>query len=165
MLAPLGAAALVLAIAAVAQAGGGEARTFFARLTPELERLQRMRASYNWISDAQAWPPSLIVHYVIVFGILLAAFARLRREAGFGLRLFLLGLPALGMLSLPASWLLLDRWRWAIVPQFQPMRYVLFVTLFAQLLTALAGARAAAAAVPRKPSPGLWLPTFPRYSR
>lgn len=142
-IAPLALAALVLAIAAGAQAGGGEAQSFFARLTPDLERLQRMRASYNWISDAQAWPRPLIVHYVIVFGILLAAFARLRREAGLEHRLLLLGLPALGMLSLPASWLLLDRWRWAIVPQVQPMRFVLFVTLFAQLLAAVAGVRAA----------------------
>jgi len=143
-LAPLAGAVLVLGIAASAQAGGGEAQTFFTRLTPDLEKLQRMRASYNWISDAQAWPRSLIVHYIVVFGVLLAAFARLRREAGFELRLFLLGLPALGMLSLPASWLLLDHWRWALVPQVQPMRCILFVTLFGQLLTAVAGIRAAA---------------------
>jgi len=143
MLAPLGGAVLVLAIAAAAQSGGGEAQTFFARLTPDLERLQRMRASYNWISDPQAWPRSLILHYIVVFGVLLAAFARLRREAGRELRLFLLGLPALGILSLPASWLLLDHWRWALIPQVQPMRCVLFVTLFMQLLTAVAGARAA----------------------
>jgi len=123
--------------------GGGEAQTFFIRLTPDLERLQRMRASYNWISDAHAWPPALMAHYAILFGILLAAFMRLRREMGFELRLFLLGLPIIGMLSLPASWLLLDQWRWALIPQFQPLRCILFVTLFAQFLTAVAGVRAA----------------------
>ena len=142
-LAPLAGAALILAIAARAQAGGGEAQTFFVRLTPDLERLQRMRASYNWISDAHAWPPALFAHYAILFGILLAAFMRLRREIGFELRLFLLGLPIVGMLSLPLSWLLLDQWRWALIPQFQPMRCILFVTLFAQFLTAAAGVRAA----------------------
>src|ERR1039458_7541997 len=55
-LAPLAGAALLLGMAPRAQAGGGEAQTFFVRLTPDLERLQRMRASYNWISDAHAWP-------------------------------------------------------------------------------------------------------------
>jgi hypothetical protein len=142
-LAPPAGAALVLAIAARVQEGGGEAQTFFARLTPDLERLQRMRASYNWISDAHAWPPALLGHYAILFGILLAAFLRLRREMSFELRLFSLGLPIAGMLSLPASWLLLDHWRWALIPQFQPMRSILFVTLFAQFLTAAAGVRAA----------------------
>ena len=102
-LAPLAGAAAILGISALAQAGGGEAQTFFVRLTPDLERLQRMRASYNWISDAQAWPPELMAHYAILFGILLAAFARLRREMSFELRLCLLGLPIMGMLSLPAS--------------------------------------------------------------
>jgi hypothetical protein len=142
-LAPLAAAAMLLAIAAHVQEGAGEAQTFFARLTPGIERLQRMRASYNWISDAHAWPPALLAHYAILFAILLAAFLRLRRDMSFELRLFSLGLPILGILSLPASWLLLDHWRLAIVPQIQPMRSILFVTLFAQFLTAAAGVRAA----------------------
>jgi len=142
-LAPLAGAALVLTMAARLQEGGGEAQTFFARLPADIERLQRMRASYNWISDAQAWPPALLAHYAIVFAILLAAFARLRRDMRFELRWFALGLPMIGALSLPASWLLLDHWRWAIAPQIQPMRCILFVTLFAQLLTAAAGVRAA----------------------
>jgi len=142
-LAPLAAAAVLLAIAAHVQAGAGEAQTFFARLPPDLERLQRMRASYNWISDAHAWPPALLAHYAILFLILLAAFFRLRREMSFELRLLALGLPILGLLSLPLSWLLLDHWRWAIMPQLQPMRSILFVTFFAQFLTAAAGVRAA----------------------
>ena len=142
-LAPLAVAALLLAIAAHVQEGAGEAQTFFARLSPDLERLQRMRASYNWISDAHAWPPALMAHYAILFAILLAAFLRLRRDMSFELRLFALGLPVLGLLSLPLSWLLLDHWRWAIIPQLQPMRCILFVTLFAQFLTAAAGVRAA----------------------
>jgi hypothetical protein len=142
-LAPLAGAVLLLAVAAHVQEGAGEAQSFFARLTPGLERLQRLRASYNWISDAQPWPPALLAHYAILFAILLAAFFRLRRDLSFELRLFSLGLPIVGMLSLPVSWLLLDHWRLAIVPQLQPMRCILFVTLFAQFLTAAAGVRAA----------------------
>jgi hypothetical protein len=139
---PLAVAIPILLLAAHAQEGSGEAQEFFARLTPFLEQAQRMRASYNWIST---WPRELIPHYAIVFAALLAAYARLRREMGPELRVFLLGLPALGMLSMPASWLLLDRWRWALVPQFQPMRCLMFVTLFLVLMAAAAGVRAASA--------------------
>lgn len=142
-LAPVAAAAALLLITAHVQQGAGEAQTFFARLSPELERLQRMRANYNWISDQNAWPLALLAHYGILFLVLLAAFWRLRREMSLELRCFALGLPMLGLLSLPASWLLLDHWRWALIPQVQPMRSILFVTLFAQLLCAAAGVRAA----------------------
>ncbi|MBZ5586544.1 MAG: hypothetical protein LAQ30_31040 [Acidobacteriia bacterium] len=95
-MAPLAGAVVILTIFAHRQEGAGEAQAFFTRLTPFLERLQRWRASYNWIST---WPPGVIGHYVILFGVLLAAFARIRREMGFELRVLLLGLPALGMLS------------------------------------------------------------------
>jgi hypothetical protein len=143
-MAPLAGAVALLAIGAHVQEGASEAQTFFARLSPELERLQRMRASYNWISDKTAWPPALLWHYAILFAVLAGAFYRLRRAMGLELRFFALGLPVLGALSLPASWLLLDQWRWALVPQIQPMRCILFATLFAQFLTAAAGVRAAA---------------------
>ncbi len=143
-LAPLAAAAIALAAAAQFQQGGAETRTFFARLTPEIERLQRMRSEYAWISVDTFWPWAVIARHVLIFGVLIAAFARLRRWIGFELRLFLLGLSALGILSMPLSWLLLENLRSALIPQFQPMRYVLFGTLFAQFLCAAAGVRAAA---------------------
>jgi hypothetical protein len=136
---PLAAATVILLLFARRQEASGEAQSFLARLTPELERLQRFRASYNWIST---WPAAVIAHYAILFALLLAAFARLRREMGPELRVFALGLPALGMLSMPVSWLLLEHSRWALIPQFQPMRCLLFVTLFVQVLAACAGLRA-----------------------
>jgi hypothetical protein len=43
---------------------------------------------------------------------------------------------------MPISWLLLEHWRWALVPQLQPMRSLLFVALLVQFLTAAAGAKA-----------------------
>ncbi len=46
------------------------------------------------------------------------------------------------MLSMPASLLLLERWKWVIVPQVQPMRALLFTALMMQFLTACAGVRA-----------------------
>jgi len=144
-LVPMAAAIPILVLAAHRQQGLGEAQGFFARLTPFLEQVQRTRASYNWIST---WPRELFPHYAIVFAILLAAYARLRREMGRELRVFLLGLAALGMLSLPASWLMVEHWRWALVPQLQPMRGLMFVTLFMVLLAASACVRAASAGRP-----------------
>jgi len=141
---PMLAAIPILAFAAHRQASG-EAHEFFARLTPFVEQVQRMRSSYNWIST---WPSEVILHYAIVFAVLLAAYARLRREIELELRVFLLGLPALGMLSMPASWLLLEHWRWALVPELQPMRGLMFVTLFMVLLAASAAVRAATAGRP-----------------
>jgi len=133
---PLLAGGVLLAIAAWAQVGSGEGQMFFARLTPFQEQLQRMRTPYVWIS---AWPAGLIPHYLILAGILLAAFARIRRTISLDAGLFLLGLPALGLASMPLSWLLLERWGWALVPQVQPMRALLFVALSMQFLTAAAG--------------------------
>jgi hypothetical protein len=150
-LVPMLAAIPILALAAHRQASG-EARQLFWRLTPFVEQVQRMRSSYNWIST---WPHEVIFHYAVVFAILLAAYARLRREIEPELRIFLLGLPALGMLSMPASWLLLEHWRWALVPELQPMRGLMFVTLFMVFLAASAGVRAA---VSRRPfEAAVWL--------
>ena len=44
---------------------------------------------------------------------------------------------------MPLSWLLLEHGKWALVPQWQPLRNLLFATLAMQFLTAAAGAWAA----------------------
>ena len=44
---------------------------------------------------------------------------------------------------MPLSYLLLERAKWVLMPQFQPGRYLLFVTLFAMMLGCLAAVRAA----------------------
>jgi hypothetical protein len=111
----------------------------FAHLTPLQEQLQRLRAPYVWIST---WPAAVIVHHLILFAILLMAFARIRREIPLGLRVLVLGLGILGIASMPISWLLLEHWRWALVPQLQPMRALLYVALMVQFLTAAAGVKA-----------------------
>jgi hypothetical protein len=95
-----------------------------------------MRASYAWIS---MWPHAVIAQHVILFAILAAAFARLRHKIPPVLTFFLLGLPLLGLVSMPASWLLLEQWKWTLAPQVQPMRALLFVSLMMQFLTAAAG--------------------------
>ena len=51
-----------------------------------------------------------------------AAGARFWRTMSRELRVFLLLVPALAVLSMPLSWLLLEHARWALIPQIQPMR-------------------------------------------
>jgi hypothetical protein len=111
----------------------------FPHLTPLQEQIQRMRAPYVWVST---WPAAVIVHHLILFAILLMAFTRIRRDIPPKLRVLVLGLGILGIASMPISWLLLEHWRWALVPQLQPMRALLYVALMVQFLTAAAGIKA-----------------------
>ena len=151
-LVPLAAAAAVLAAAAGTQSASGDAQRIFARLDSSQEFLQRMRTAYVWIS---AWPAATIVHHLLVLCVLVAAFVRVRQCVGVELRVLLLGLAALGVLSMPLSWLFLEHFRWGLVPQVQPLRVLLFLTLGMQFFTAAAGARAIAA---RRPVEALaWL--------
>ena len=61
------------------------------------------------------------------------------------LRFFLIGLPVAGLLSIGASYLLLDVWKWALMAKYQPARAALFVTMIAVIVTAAACLRAGAA--------------------
>ena len=140
-LAPLPVAIAVLLMAASKAGQGLGDQAFFAQLTPLQEQLQRMRTGYAWIST---WPSAVAVHHVILFAILVAAWVRVRSKCPPALTFFALGLPALGLLSMPASWLLLEQWKWALAPQIQPMRALLFTALMMQFLTAAAGVYAGA---------------------
>src|ERR1019366_1740817 len=149
---PLAAAVALLGAAARAQSASGEAQRVFARLDPSQEFLQRTRAAYVWIS---AWPAVTIVHHLLILAVLVAAFVRIRQAVGVELRVLLLGLAALGLLTMPLSWLLLEQFHWGLVPQVQPMRALLFLTLGMQFLCAAAGARAIVA---RRPAEAfVWL--------
>jgi hypothetical protein len=134
---PLAIGIAVLFISSQFQPGVSDKQVFFNRVGPELEKLQRMRASYNWVST---WPNALIGQYVFLWIVSLAAFWRVRPKAA---RLFLIGMPAIGLLSIPLSYVLLDKLKWGLIPQFQPARATLFITAFAVIMAAAAGIRAA----------------------
>jgi hypothetical protein len=136
ILVPLGCACIILAIAARFQEGASEAQVFLARLTPLIEGLQRMRAPYSWISE---WWRGWLPHYLVLFCASLLAYWRVRKRAPADLRFFLAGLPLIGMLSVPVSYILLEKMKWALLPQVQPMRALLFVTVIAQFSAAGAG--------------------------
>ena len=134
---PLAAGIVLLFVSSRLQPGAAESQFFFTRVSPELEKLQRMRASYNWIST---WPAQLIWQYLLLWLVSMVAFWRVRPRTA---RLFLIGMPALGVLSVPVSYILLDQLKWGLIPQFQPARALVFVTAFAVILGAAAGIRAA----------------------
>jgi hypothetical protein len=136
---PLAAAAGILIVASRFQPGAIEQQSFLWRVSPTLEQVQRFRAAYNWIGS---WGWRLITQYVLLWAIAMAACWRVRPKHGV---LFLIGLPVLGVLSLPFSWLALDELKWGFIPQFQPARAALFISLFAIVLASAAGIRAAQA--------------------
>ncbi|HLY18120.1 MAG TPA: DUF6798 domain-containing protein [Bryobacteraceae bacterium] len=141
-LVPLAGACIVLAISARFQDGATEAQLFFARVTPAIERLQRMRAPYSWISE---WWRDWLPRYLVLYVASLLAYARLRKRTPPDLGFILVWVPLIGILSLPASLLLLEKLKWSLMPQLQPMRALLFVVVLAQFTAAADGILAAQA--------------------
>jgi hypothetical protein len=136
-LVPPVAAAVLLAAAARLQGDGN--MPLFARLAPSEEYLQRLRAAYVWVS---LWPAARILHELVLAALAAGAWARVRGKASFEASVFLLGLAAIGLVSMPASWLLLEQMKWSLMPQVQPMRALLFVALAAQMLAVVAALKA-----------------------
>jgi hypothetical protein len=128
---PFGIAIAVLLLAAFVQPGVKESQPFFFRISPELEHLQRMRASYNWVS---MWWATEWWKHILAGAAVALAFWRIRRPSP-----FLLGLPIIGLLSVPLSYLLLEKLKWGLIPQVQPARTLLFGTAVAILLAAICG--------------------------
>jgi hypothetical protein len=98
-----------------------------------------MRAGYSFVSS---WIANQKIDFVVQAMIAALAFWRLRKSIHGPLRDFLWGLPALGLISVPLSWLLLEHEHWALIPQWQPARAILFVSLMAALLAAIAAMKA-----------------------
>lgn len=146
------------------QMGMLETQMFFSRVSPAIEQLQRFRASYNWIGQ---WYRNVFWHYVLLTLAVALAWWRTRKHLRGELQRFVIGLPAIGVLSAPASYLLLDKWKWALMPQLQPARALLFVVLMAVILGAIAGLHAAERR--RWPEAALWfafvlsIPAHPLY--
>jgi hypothetical protein len=139
MLAPLAIAALILALLTRIQPPGIEAASMMRRLDPLQETLQRMRASYSFVST---WSWTTRLDFAIQSLIAALAFWRLRKCMNGALRDFLWALPVIGLLSVPLSWMLLEQAHWALIPAWQPARAILFVSLMAALLGAIAAMKA-----------------------
>ena len=140
---PLAAAVAILAVAARLQSGQTEHQALFGRISPALEQLQLLRAPYNWVSH---WDWRTLCQFPLLCAVSLAALFRLKPPPA--PRWFLASLPILGLLSIPASWLLLEGLHWTLIPQFQPARAALWITL-----TAVISASAAAVVAARNSRP------------
>ena len=134
---PLALGTVILFVSSRLQPGAPVAQEFFTRVSPEAEILGRMRAGYNWVTT---WSPLLFWQYASLWIVSVAAYRRLQPKFA---RLFLVGMPAIGILSIPLSYVLLEKLKWGLIPQFQPARALLFVSAFAMILAAAAGIRAA----------------------
>ena len=106
---------------AVFRPRAGEPQSFFS--TPDssqAEQLQR-RARGLRLGLHLAAVAHLALHHPVRHRRSRPRGASARRTAGEsdGVRM---GLAALGIASMPVSWLLLEQWKWALVPQIQPLR-------------------------------------------
>lgn len=135
-LAPLGAAFILLILTAYSKMGQVDPHPFFGRLDPVLEQLQRLRASYNWVS---LWGAPVILQFIVLFGLAIIALRRVRPARG---AWFLAGLPILGLASIPLSYVLMEGMKWSLMAQIQPARATLFITITVLILSSAAGVRA-----------------------
>lgn len=134
----VGAAGLVVLLSMAAQGGSGG---MFAVVPEWLREVQRMRASYNWVS---LWPGYLVA--VHVGFCILAAWVAWTSRASLTplLRWVLLGVPVVAVLSIPGAWVAMEKMHLMAAAQTQPARAL--ATLYAVGLIALFAAAAKAAA-------------------
>ncbi len=136
----MAAAVVLLLVLSQMQTGAGEKQVFFSRVDEAHEAMIRARASYNYVS---LWPSRNFWHYGALWLAGLIALKRIWNRAPQDWRILAWAMPAIGMLSMPVSWLLLEQLKWGLTPQIQPARAVLYVTAFAVILSAAAGIAAA----------------------
>jgi hypothetical protein len=127
---------VILFIAARLQVGATESQPIFERIDPSWEHIERVRASYNWVS---VWVNPVMWQYVFFGAVTLLAVWRIRPRFG---RMFAVGLPLIGVLSVPVSYVLTEKVKWAAMSQVQPARALLWVTAFAVIAAAAAAVRA-----------------------
>lgn len=142
LLISLVAAAGIVLLFALMQRGETERQPILGRISPALERIQRLRGAYNWID---LWPSEWFWQYPLLMFYVTLAWRRLRAVMSPEITFLTLALPLYGLLMVPLQYMLLDVGKWILIPQFQPARGVLFITAMAVLLGAAAGWRAAQA--------------------
>ncbi len=121
------------------QPGEREKQQFFLHLDANLESLQRLRASYNWI---ELWIALWWKKYLLLFVVSLYSASKLKVLAPPVLRRFHIGLTLIGAASLMLSYLTLEAGKWAIGSQLQFGRALLFVMAWAVLGATAAAIRA-----------------------
>ncbi len=128
---------LLVAASALTQSPVSEHVSVFSRIDPDLEAIQRMRASYNWVDT---WIGRYALHYAVLFAAALTGTYRIKHAK---LRFILIALPLIGVLSIAVSWLVIDYAKLLIGAEYQPARYVLYIPFCAALSCGIAGLLAA----------------------
>lgn len=136
----LGVFVLLLANLAQLQPGRVEQQSFFSRIPEAYAELQHYRTPYDWVS---LWPPDARWSYVAVWVCGIWAITRIWPALNRQARLFLIALPACGLLSIPFSYLLLDKFQISWAAQVQPTRWLLFTICLSAAVCGIAGVRAA----------------------
>lgn len=131
----------VLLLLAQPQSAIAEKQQLFSVLAGDHADLQRMRASYNWIT---IWFDRFWWFYLLAWAAGLAADLRLRGIVPAPVRLLLLAMPVIGILSVPFSYITLEKMQLALMPQLQPMRALLFTILCPLILVAIAAMKSRA---------------------
>jgi hypothetical protein len=126
-------------MAARLQRGVIEPQVLFSLVTPAREELLRLRIPYIWISG---WPNDVRLMYVVLWALAALAWFRLRRQGTRATDWMVLGLPLAGLISIPMSWAMLEKFHWAVAAQIQPARAALFIIAVAILLAAIAAVKA-----------------------
>jgi hypothetical protein len=138
LLAPVGVAAALLFLSGKMQVGVVQAQPFFSILSEEHRKIQMMRAPYNWL---ELWLPRYFLTFVLTGGLAVAAERRLRDILPSSVAAYFRWLPWIGVATIPLSYLFLERMGWALFPQFQPMRAMLYCHLLCQWLGAMVAMR------------------------
>lgn len=120
------------------QAGGTESLDFFRRLEPFQVALQRQYLG-SYVSE---WDPRRILDCLGECVVVAAGFWRLRETLRSPLRDWLWGLAAIGVLSIPFSWMVLDQMHWAFAAPWEPIRALVFITLLAAIFSGTCGVMA-----------------------
>ena len=131
---------LLLANLAQLQPGVVEPQPLFAKISTRLAALQQFRIGYVWVS---LWAGHEIWIYLAVWVCAVWATTRIWSRLNLQLRWFVVVLPLLGILSVPASDILLEHLRWSLVPALQPARTLAFTVVIASLACAIAALDAA----------------------
>ena len=84
------------------------------------------------------WKPWYLWNFAVNGVVAFAALWRIWPHLGPRARVFAASMPAMGLLSLPLAWILMERFKWALMAQVQPARSLLYTAFFAVILSVVA---------------------------
>jgi hypothetical protein len=131
---------LLLANLAQLQPGIAEEQSIFGKIPPAYAALQQFRTPYEYVS---LWTAGQFWSYVAIWITGVWAVARIWPVLNRQVRWFFLALPACGVLAIPVSYILLDRYFWSLVPHVQPAQWLLFTVCLSSIACWIAAIRAA----------------------